>query len=177
MDSFTFTLKDLIEIREGAFGTKTTCSDIIASEAATVSDQVFSVSNIQQLENIERENLDTIFIKSSYGNEWFWKEINEELIIAPARKHLITQAWLNRKPCKSDLDITTAKRFPIHNLITFNRARKARCIFHDDHSPSMQYYPRTNTVYCWSCKEWGDSIKVYQKLYNKTFKESVRALQ
>ena len=179
MDIFTFNV--LIEIRDCAFGTKTTCSDkveVVSEDTMDMeSEQVFSVSNIQDLNNVEQENLDIIFRKSSKEDESFWKDINEELIINPIRKQLVYSAWLNRKPTKGELNIDQAKKIPISSLLSFNRYNKVRCIFHDDKNPSLQYYPNTNTVYCWSCKEWGDSIKVYQKLYNKTFKQAVLALQ
>ena len=40
-----FTFKDLIEIHDSAFGTKTTCSDLVSED--TISEQVFSVAKPQ----------------------------------------------------------------------------------------------------------------------------------
>ena len=47
--------------------------------------------------------------------------------------------------------------------IKVNKNKMVNCPFHDDKSPSMQIYPETNTVHCFSgnCEHTG---KVYQSV-------------
>lgn len=46
---------------------------------------------------------------------------------------------------------------------------KMHCPFHDDKTPSMQFYPKTDTVYCFSakCKTHGKSIDVIDFIMHK----------
>ena len=72
-------------------------------------------------------------------------------------------------------DIDKAKAYPIDELLEF-RGGFAKCIFHNDLQPSMRYYEESNRVHCFSCGKSWDSIDVYQKLNNCSFKESVNKL-
>jgi DNA primase len=36
------------------------------------------------------------------------------------------------------------------------------CPFHDDHSPSLKVYPKTNTFHCFGCGKSGDVIEFIQ---------------
>lgn len=73
-------------------------------------------------------------------------------------------------------NLIKAKEYPITDLLDFNSARKAKCIWHDDRNPSMQYYPKTNSVYCWSCQKSGDAIDVYKQIKGCTTGEAIKAL-
>jgi hypothetical protein len=75
------------------------------------------------------------------------------------------------------IDKEDVKDIPITDFVEFNRANKAKCLWHDDNNPSMQYYPKTNTVYCWSCGHHGDVISVVQSLHNCTFQEALKILK
>ena len=70
--------------------------------------------------------------------------------------------------------IQRAKQYPITNFpeLTFIRG-KAKCVWHNDNTPSMHYYKTSNTVYCFSCGKFGDSIAVYRQIHGCTFKEAV----
>ena len=116
-----------------------------------------------------------------YGDSlhrWFWFDIIEELFIKNQRKFY--EKLLPRESIESvykdQLDIPRAKSYPITNLLEF-KGRQAKCIFHDDNKPSLYYYPDTNTVYCFACQTYGDSISVYQKLNNCNFIDAVKKLQ
>ena len=73
--------------------------------------------------------------------------------------------------------IRRAKEYPIGDMIDFNRAGKAKCIFHDDKSPSMHWYKSTNTVRCFSCNRSWDAIDVYMELHKCDFATAVKELQ
>jgi DNA primase len=59
------------------------------------------------------------------------------------------------------------QRLTIHQVLSHyglkpDRNKRLHCPFHDDHTPSMQVYPATNTVFCFSanCKLNGKAIDV-----------------
>jgi DNA primase len=87
---------------------------------------------------------------------------------------------VERKPfSKNDSDkILNAKGFLIPNIngIKFDRAGKAKCIWHNEATPSLTYYPKTNSVYCFGCGKGGDAIDVYRQINNCTFKEAIEEL-
>ena len=73
--------------------------------------------------------------------------------------------------------IATAKNFPITSLLGEPCNGNFDCLWHSDSNPSLHYYPETNTVYCFSCQTFGDSLDVYMKMNNVDFIEAVRNLQ
>ncbi|MGH2501762.1 MAG: CHC2 zinc finger domain-containing protein, partial [Ktedonobacterales bacterium] len=54
--------------------------------------------------------------------------------------------------------------------------RTARCLFHDDQSPSLSVYLDSNRYYCFACGASGDAISLLQRLEGLTFREAVRCL-
>lgn len=76
-----------------------------------------------------------------------------------------------------DGDVVRAKSYPITDMLTFNREHKALCIWHSEKTPSLHYYKKNNTVYCFGgCGKAADAIDVYRKLHGSTFGEAVKAL-
>lgn len=78
---------------------------------------------------------------------------------------------------KASDDITIAKNVPISQLLKFNRVGKTKCIWHADSDPSLHFYNKTNTVYCFSCGYHGDAIDVYRQINNCSFKDAVKVLK
>lgn len=72
--------------------------------------------------------------------------------------------------------IQKAKSYPIDNLIDFDGGGFARCIWHQEKSGSMKYYPSNNKVHCFGCGKNGDSIDVYQKLNDVNLVEAIKKL-
>lgn len=68
-----------------------------------------------------------------------------------------------------------AKTYPIDTLIPFVRG-KALCLWHDDKTPSLTYYPKTNTAYCFGCGKCVDAIDIYRKLHNCSFLTAIKNL-
>lgn len=77
---------------------------------------------------------------------------------------------------KRQKDVSEVKIIPITNFIEFNRAGFAPCIWHEEKTPSMKYYSRTNTVYCFGCAEGGDVVDVFMKLQGVSFNEAIKML-
>lgn len=135
--------------------------------------------NLERLEVAKREYADIIYKKVSRKNEWFWNDIVEELFTGPYEKRqrdIIKRNSFVLDSGKKLLNIEKAKAFPITDLIEFNNSNMARCIFHTERTPSLHYYPQTNSCYCFSCNTYADSIKVFQQLNNCTFLEAVKKL-
>ena len=59
-----------------------------------------------------------------------------------------------------------------HYEVTLIKNKQCLCPFHDDKTPSMQVYPDTNTVYCFSgnCSKSGKPIDVIDFIM---YKESI----
>lgn len=88
-------------------------------------------------------------------------------------------AYANKTHKQTSNDkLTRAKQYPITNLLKFNHAGKALCIWHSEKTPSLHYYADTNTVYCFGgCGKHADAIDVYRQINNCSFNEAVKALQ
>lgn len=80
------------------------------------------------------------------------------------------------KSSLQDWMIESARRHPISNLISFNRASKALAWCHPDKTPSLHYYAQSNRVHCFVCNKSWDAIGVLMDKDNKTFEEAVRDL-
>lgn len=76
---------------------------------------------------------------------------------------------------KSDSKVEKVKTYPINKLIEFKH-KKACCLWHNEKTPSLAFYPKTNTVYCFGCGKAGDVIDVYKKIHNCSFKQAVEDL-
>ncbi len=70
--------------------------------------------------------------------------------------------------------IERAREYPIANLVDVKRGM-ARCIAHEDKTPSMDC--RNNFAHCYACGFHADVIGVYRKLHGVGFREAVEALQ
>jgi len=75
--------------------------------------------------------------------------------------------------------ILKAKTYPLSNFIEFTR-RTATCPFHaggEEKTPSLHYYPKTNTAHCFGgCGRSYDAIDFYREAHHCTFKKAVDEL-
>jgi DNA primase len=78
-------------------------------------------------------------------------------------------------PKKDNSKKEVAKTYPIGNLLKFQQ-KKACCIWHNEKTPSLTYYPKTNSVYCFGCGKHGDAIDVYRTINDCDFKTAVTEL-
>ncbi len=179
------TERDLFSIYENNFGMKKTVSDsgreFGGGNVPSSSLTVFSVSKLSQVVRIDEMNKYLIHRKTTNPlSKELWLAVNDAMM-KPIRDvfekiERKKQLALRGKNNKNFLNVEKAKEFPITDLIDF-KGRTAKCIFHEDRNPSMHYYPKTNTCYCFSCNTYGDSIKVYQTINNCDFVTAVKALQ
>ena len=101
------------------------------------------------------------------------QKLNGE-IIKLERIQSTIRAYKNNKDIGKDLQ--TIKQIPITNYLTPNTANKILCIFHNEKTPSMQYYPETNHLYCFVCQKRGTVIDVIMNQMNLSFKDAVKFL-
>lgn len=74
--------------------------------------------------------------------------------------------------------IARAKEYPITELLPFNSSHNTRCLWHNERTASLHYYPQQNRCWCFGgCGRGYDAIDVYRKLNNVGFKDAVNALQ
>lgn len=103
-----------------------------------------------------------------------------DIIIETLNKRIIAWKNIRNQPkadkLESDGKREAAKKVPINNFLKFNGAGFAPCVFHSDSHPSMRYYKQSNVVHCFSCQTHADSIAVYMKLNNCTFKEAIERM-
>ena len=69
-----------------------------------------------------------------------------------------------------------AKSVPCHELMEFNRAKKAQCLWHNDSDPSLTYYPVNNNCYCFVCGKFADSVDIVMAQQNIGIKEAIKFL-
>ena len=53
----------------------------------------------------------------------------------------------------------------------------ARCPFHEDRNPSLVVYPRSQSFYCFGCRERGDVINFLMRVEHLTFPEALKVLR
>lgn len=74
-------------------------------------------------------------------------------------------------------DVAVAKLVPMDSLMEFTR-RKAVCPWHNERTPSLHYYPKTNSAYCFgSCGRAYDVIDLYRLQHSCSFRDAVDALK
>ena len=80
------------------------------------------------------------------------------------------------KKFENQNELEYAKAVPITDFIKVNGDGKAKCLWHNEKTPSLHVYEDTNSFYCYGCGQHGDVINVVEKIYNITFKEALVVL-
>jgi DNA primase len=77
------------------------------------------------------------------------------------------------------MEITEIKqKLSIHTVLEYyhlepDKHGRVCCPFHDDKTPSLQIYPKTNTFHCFGCGKTGDTIEFIQQKQVITKHESI----
>jgi DNA primase len=86
-------------------------------------------------------------------------------------------AFLGSTKNKNLTTIADAKKVPITNFLTFPYTNTINCIFHEEKTPSMHYYPAQNVVKCFGgCEKRADVIDVVQQLNKCTIQEAIKII-
>jgi len=87
---------------------------------------------------------------------------------------------LNKSRSENKLDIQSAKAFPMEELLRRYgydpRLGAINCPFHDDSSPSLSIYKKTNRWKCFGCQSGGDTIDFVMRKQNVSFVEAIKIL-
>ena len=93
------------------------------------------------------------------------------------KKHTPVVYKSDRKVSLSSDIVTRAKEYPITQLIDFDSFKKTVCPFHNEKTPSLVYYPKTNSCYCFGgCGKAYDAIDIYRHKTGCSFTEAVKYL-
>jgi len=91
-------------------------------------------------------------------------------------QHLVNKKQslkIKKEKRKIDETVHSVKDISIERFIEFNPAGFARCILHDERTPSMIYNRDGNWVHCFGCGKSGDVITVIRKLHKLSFTEAL----
>jgi hypothetical protein len=72
--------------------------------------------------------------------------------------------------------VAKAMAVRIDELIKFDKANMAKCIFHEEKHASLHYIKKSNRVHCFGCAKTFGAIDVFMKLNGVGFREAVKAL-
>jgi len=92
------------------------------------------------------------------------------------KKRLNKILLMPKKFTQNNNNLATAKTHPIDQLIDFNSAGFAACLWHNESTPSMKYYKNSNSVYCFSCHSKHDAVDVYSILHGVTTAQAISQL-
>lgn len=82
--------------------------------------------------------------------------------------------YVKNRSDKTD-KIERAREYPIDTIAQFN-GNKRLCYWHNEKSPSLTYFPGTNSCWCFGCSKRADAIDIYRAEHNCTFLEAINAL-
>ncbi len=86
------------------------------------------------------------------------------------------EARLIRPISKDDVDrLLIAKTVPITNFITFTH-NKAKCLWHEEKTGSLHYYPKQNRVHCFGGCGSKDVLDCVMQLQGITLPEAIKLL-
>lgn len=127
-------------------------------------------------------HLDTLDIpKYTDFERWFARQCctARQSMLFNSIEHInkIRRIKLDDKKSNQELDIQKAKAVPVENFYTPDKkkGRQITCPLHVDNSPSM-ILNKNNTVKCFSCGFYGDSIKLFMAMNKVIFPEAVKQL-
>lgn len=124
-----------------------------------------SAKSYPTIESIEQDKRDR-------DGQWLSTRFHDKLLDSKRR---VEQRSSSTYTYEGDDKVLKAKSYPMGNLVEFNRY-KAKCLWHSDSSPSLHYYPKTNTAYCFGCGKAFDSIDAYMKIHGVGFKDALDKL-
>jgi 5S rRNA maturation endonuclease (ribonuclease M5) len=86
------------------------------------------------------------------------------------------KSFYPKEPFSGDTtQLERAKAVPCDEIIEFKK-NKALCPVHNEKTPSLQYYPKTNSCFCFGCSKSFDSIALYQAVHNVDFKTALNKM-
>lgn len=146
-------------------------SDKVGKDAAQKIHWLIQNSRIVQLPEETKDA--TEYFKGHTRSDF--EKLMKDAIRIPKPLPVVT--FRSRKPTKMNgSEMEQAKSVPISDFIKFTQG-KAKCIWHNDPTPSLHYYKQDNRVFCFGCNKWGDVVDVVMQLENLSFKQAIERLK
>lgn len=124
-----------------------------------------------QIKILNKEISDlTDYKRQAMSKEYIEELIQEKILLRDQLKRAVNFEHMTEM---KGLPIDEAKLIPITQFIQFNNSGFAKCIFHNEKTGSMKYYPKDNHCYCFSCAKKADVIDIVQQLNSCTIQQAV----
>ncbi len=124
-------------------------------------------SGIKQLIKEENEYIDRWMIKKRESDneaDIIWYEIIIEEAVAKKEELKKRLKWFGFTATDNN-NLQLAKQAPIENYIDF-KGGFAKCLWHNERTPSMKHYPNKNKVHCFSGCGSKDVVDAVQQIHN-----------
>lgn len=131
-----------------------------------------SARSYPDLETVEAE-------KESIAANWGDYTFHDLYIDANKKPSLPTSVGGAAPTSQSDDRVERAKSVDCTTLLEFARNGRyplAKCLWHNDNTPSLTYYARNNSCYCHACGKYADAIDIVMARDGVTFKEAIKTL-
>lgn len=133
-------------------------------EVKQLRDEVFALQDIQRA-SLPRDS-------------WMENLINYVFIDYPIEVRMKRMKQLTKPKLKAGagFDLERAKMVPISRFLEVNRAGFAKCMKHNERTPSMKVYEEQNRFHCFSCGWDGSVIDLVMQLEGCDFTGAVKRL-
>jgi len=143
----------------------------------------------KEINNINNEIKELNFLSEKCVGEiyqWFGEYIKENFITGMNNKKNKFLKNLKFIDCINDdnninqKDIDVAREYRCSDIVEVQKRENGRswcaCVFHNEKTPSMCIYEKSNSFYCFGCGKSGDSIDLAMFVFNLDFVNVVRKL-
>jgi DNA primase len=141
-----------------------------------ISDYVSRGGDLHELMSTAKSYPDVASVeedKKQRAASWQSVKFHDKFLDAHRQKE---QRVMNPNPYTGDDRVLKAKSYPMENLVEFSK-RSAVCPWHTEKTPSLHFYPKTNSAYCFgACGRKYDSIDAYMHKHSVTFKVAIDEL-
>lgn len=132
---------------------------------------------IRELLSIEYAELERLRAerakKDKESNDWIYYDV----LIESKLHDIEWYKYFNKKEIKNNFLIKKEDMLnvPISRFVDF-KGEFAKCIFHNEKSPSMKLYPATNTIHCFGCGKTANAIQCMQQVRGCDFQIALQEL-
>ena len=131
-----------------------------------------TAKSFPDLETVEAE-------KEAIAANWGDYTFHDLYIDANKKPSLPTSVGGAAPTSQSDDRVERAKSVDCLSLVEFKRNGRyplAKCLWHNDNTPSLTYYARNNSCYCHACAKYADAIDIVMARDGVTFKQAIKTL-
>lgn len=142
-----------------------------------ISDYVSRGGDLHKLLQSAKSYPDAAAVEDDYNHrKATWQSTRfHEKYLEKARQQ-VQRSSSEPNPYTGSDPVLKARAYPMINLIKFE-GKKACCPWHTEKTPSLAYYPKTNTAYCFgSCGKAYDAIDAYMHVHGVGFLDAVKEL-